>query len=203
MYISKISFTTPFAWAQFDNLAKLHSFVESFYRFEYEKDHGKTRKRHLWRVEKDPNLGTVIIVLSENKPRLSFKNSKIANVKTQRFDKVLRSVKQGYKYDFKIVINPTKRSQGKVSEYADPRDWLLQRQEANGFKLIDTYSIDERQLSFRHKFQSRADLRSAVVRGQLEVTNLDLFKKALVNGIGREKAYGFGMLALTGTTRKA
>ena len=28
----------------------------------------------------------------------------------------------------------------------------MQRQEANGFKLIDTYSIDERQLSFRHKF---------------------------------------------------
>lgn len=203
MYISKISFTTPFAWARFDNLAKFHGFVESFYRFEYEQDHGKTRKRHLWRLEKDPNLGPVIVVLSENKPQLSFRNAKIATVKTQRFDQILNRVKQNYAYEFKIVINPTKRSQGKVSEYADPRDWLLQRQEANGFKLIDIYSIDEKQNAFRHKNQARADLRSATIRGRLLVTDLALFKKALVNGIGREKAYGFGMLTLTGTARKA
>ena len=38
-----------------------------------------------------------------------------------------------------------------------------------------------------------------VFEGKLCVENADIFRDTLVNGIGREKAYGMGMLTVVGT----
>ena len=39
---------------------------------------------------------------------------------------------------------------------------------------------------------------SVVFEGVLTVTDADAFRNALVNGIGREKAYGMGLLTIAG-----
>ncbi len=44
--------------------------------------------------------------------------------------------------------------------------------------------------------RNKVTLRTATFEGELTVTDVDLFKKALVEGIGREKAYGCGLLTI-------
>ena len=49
--------------------------------------------------------------------------------------------------------------------------------------------------------KSRVKLLAVTYEGLLTVTDADAFRKALVNGIGREKAYGMGLLTVAGVRR--
>ncbi|MCI5760847.1 MAG: type I-E CRISPR-associated protein Cas6/Cse3/CasE, partial [Ligilactobacillus agilis] len=46
------------------------------------------------------------------------------------------------------------------------------------------------------KNNRRVNLSKATFEGVLTVTDLEAFKKTLTRGIGREKAYGMGMLTV-------
>jgi len=47
--------------------------------------------------------------------------------------------------------------------------------------------------------KNKVTLRTATFEGELTVTDVEAFKKALVEGIGREKAYGCGLLTIIRT----
>lgn len=44
--------------------------------------------------------------------------------------------------------------------------------------------------------QKKFGFRAVTFTGFLQITDLDKFKQALVNGLGREKAYGMGLLTV-------
>ena len=76
--------------------------------------------------------------------------------------------------------------------------FLLERAEKNGFLLDDKdFIIVERDFKLLKKSNQR-DIRISVVsyEGLLTVTNKDLFINSLILGIGREKAYGCGMITV-------
>ena len=76
--------------------------------------------------------------------------------------------------------------------------FLLERAEKNGFLLDDKdFIIVERDFKLLKKSKQR-DIRISVVsyEGLLTVINKDLFINSLILGIGREKAYGCGMITV-------
>ena len=85
--------------------------------------------------------------------------------------------------------------------------WLQRRAEAAGFSLVATHlapnlDVLELQLSSDVKLtgrrlDQRLSLGTVLFEGVLEVANADLFRDAVVNGIGPGKAFGCGLLSLS------
>jgi CRISPR system Cascade subunit CasE len=104
---------------------------------------------------------------------------------------------------FRLTANPTKRlSSGKgnkpgprraLYQEADQCDWLRQKGEAHGFRLLDV------QVSHAQKQTSRAKsitLHTVQFNGRLQITDAATFTTALQTGIGPAKAFGCGLLSL-------
>jgi CRISPR system Cascade subunit CasE len=78
-------------------------------------------------------------------------------------------------------------------------DWLEKKAVQNGFKIFneETKVVNTEWKIFQKRVENRnVKIKQATFEGILIVTDSDLFKKALINGIGREKAYGMGLLTL-------
>ncbi|MEV3871514.1 type I-E CRISPR-associated protein Cas6/Cse3/CasE [Streptomyces sp. NPDC049906] len=101
--------------------------------------------------------------------------------------------------------------------------WLLKRQKANGFEVLrkpeerrlpgvdEGYEVmlrDRLPLKFRRPTGAKGDVQFTRVTydGRLRVTNVDLLRRALTQGLGKAKAYGCGLMTLApvnGATEKA
>lgn len=77
--------------------------------------------------------------------------------------------------------------------------WLVRRSEGCGFRVLD--SQDSEKLRIDGYSQQRADkknIRFSTVdfSGVLEVVNPELFEKMLIQGIGKAKAFGCGLMLI-------
>ncbi len=117
----------------------------------------------------------------------------------------------GY-FRFDIKANPTKcipigneaekfKKRGKryaIVSADEQKTWFKRKAEQNGFQLLEDYpfQIEQVQPSHFHK-QGHSGFHLAVrFLGVLSVVDKDKFGAAFRNGIGRAKAFGFGMLLL-------
>ncbi|MGQ9604547.1 MAG: type I-E CRISPR-associated protein Cas6/Cse3/CasE [bacterium] len=136
----------------------------------------------------------------------------------------------GQRFRFKLVANPTKkvgtilksermeipvetlkvrpgRNGKRVPVRADQlADWLLERAAKNGFRIHeDSLEITPGYVNFSKglpEHQRSYRLRSVTYRGILEVTDPNLFRKAITAGIGPGKGFGFGLLSVYPISRK-
>ena len=79
------------------------------------------------------------------------------------------------------------------------RDWLQKKAEKNGFCVNDeNVSVVQSQwMQFtKREAGNRISFISVTYEGILTVSDKEMFVKALTEGIGREKAYGMGMLTV-------
>ncbi len=182
----------------------IHGAVESSFSGE--------RKRNLWRIDK---LGDklYLLILSEDKPCLSSISSRFGNndsdAETRNYDTLLSRVKLGGKWRFRLTANPTKSvssngGRGKVHAITIvdlQKQWLAEKSEECGFKLADDSFdvVENKWCKFRKKDGSTVSLLSVSFEGVLEITDEELFKASLTNGIGRGKAYGMGLLTVIRT----
>ncbi len=167
------------------------------------------RKRILWRID-CLNGKMYLLLLSSSEPDLdSFcqqfgENDVCAEKKS--YDGLLERIKNGSKWRFRITANPTKsvlRKNEKSKVYAHitvdyQKKWLMEKASKNGFSLSeDSFSVVQSKWLRFYKKESRAvSLLSVTYEGILEVTDEELFRNALINGIGRGKAYGMGLLTV-------
>lgn len=167
------------------------------------------RKRNLWRID---SLGgkMYLLLLSSSEPDLkSFceqfgENDVCAEIKS--YDKLLGRIKNGSRWRFRIVANPTKsvlrkNERGKVYPHITSdcqKKWLTEKSSKNGFLLSeDSFNVvQSKWLRFYKKESRPVSLLSVTYEGILEVTDEELFRNALINGIGRGKAYGMGLLTV-------
>lgn len=136
------------------------------------------------------------------------------------YSRFLRQLRQGQEWRFRLRANPVKAvrepgaSRGKVLPHVTPAQqlsWLAGRAEKLGFALSDAPAEVGAEFSLtsvtgrgdRHfnRFseagdKSRVTLRQAQFDGMLTITDVELFRGALINGIGRGKAYGCGLMTL-------
>ena len=128
---------------------------------------------------------------------------------TKDYEPLLERVKKGSVWRFRLSANPTYYAKakdpitvrGKVRAHKTTehqREWLIKQSLKNGFQLAaDGFEITENKwLQFCKSSGNVVTILSVTYEGLLIVTDADLFRKALVNGIGRGKAYGMGLLTV-------
>lgn len=209
MYLSrvKIDIDNRRKTKDLDHLGAYHSWVEE--SFPVDLKAGK-RSRKLWRID---HIGDVsyLLVLSSVRPDLKkLEKYGVANsAETKDYDVLLNKLRAGDKLRFRVVLNPiVSLSEGKRSRRrgrviplvtADQQlQYLKQRSEQNGFSISDQelMVIGRSFEILKHKKQKPLKICKAAFEGFLTIEDLNLFKAVLKNGLGKKKAYGFGLLTV-------
>lgn len=170
------------------------------------------RTRKLWRL--DTLYGEqVLLILSENRIDFSGVAEQFgydSSFESKIYDGLLERITNGSRWHFRLKANPTvqkydeKIGRGKVlahitTEYQS--EWLKKQAEKNGFSLNDGEWLvtGSRWYVFKknRNNRDRVKMLAATYEGVLTVTDADAFRTVLVKGIGREKAFGMGMLTVT------
>lgn len=187
------------------NLGAYHSWVEDSFPDEKE---NKIRLRKLWRIDV---LGKkmYLILVSENKPNLTLleKHGVEGTAQTKAYDSFLSNIKNGDSMRFRVTLNPViSKSQdngkrGKIKPCYDEKSqiqFLLDRSSINGFSVdVDSLLLKEKGTSIleKHGF-GQINFLKIVFEGILTVEDADIFRKLLVTGLGKHKAYGFGLMTV-------
>lgn len=214
MYLSrvKIDYYNLKSIKELNHLGAYHSWVEDSFPEEREKPKNE-RTRKLWRVD-ELRGEYYLIVLSENKP--DFEKLEKYGVKntaeSKSYERLLDSIKPGMRARFKIELNTVystaknaeKGKRGRVVPVPHEKlgEFFFDRTEKNGFSVnkneLAITNIGKK-LFLRKKEEekgARVNLVSATFEGILTVTEEERFRETLVSGIGRKKAYGFGLLTI-------
>ena len=172
------------------------------------------RERNLWRIDTLGNR-TYLLILSQRKPELSGVSEQFGSLsdaeswETRAYEPLLNRVSNGSSWHFRLTANPTiskasaSSERGKVLGHITTtyqKQWLIERAEKHGFQLeIEAFDVvQSRWLRFRKGTDGgrQVTLLSVTYEGILTITDEDLFRKTLTQGIGRGKAYGLGMLTI-------
>ncbi len=207
MYLSRveIDMTNRIVLRTLNHLGAYHNWAEQAFPDEVR---AETRSRKLWRIDRIKGK-RYLLVVSETEPNCE--QLEIYAVKgsfaCKDYEPFLKSVKQGDSFLFRVTLNPVhsvieeSRSRGKVyplySE-EEQRKFFFDRSVKHGFHVDeDQFLIKEKgEEILRRKGKKRVDLVKAVYEGRLIVEDADLFVELLCHGMGREKAYGFGMMTV-------
>lgn len=107
---------------------------------------------------------------------------------------------------FRLTANPTRAAKqdnqrGRVYPHTTVEkqlEYLERRAERLGFSLVDyDYQIVQRDFPIlRRKGEQSIKLARAIYEGSLIIEDVDIFRRTLTEGVGKEKAYGFGMMTV-------
>ena len=197
------------------HLGAYHNWVESAFTSERKEEVDGHRNRHLWRLE-ELNGKQYLLIVSANRPNLDALESYgvVGSAMTKNYDNFLNRLHEDEMFRFKLVANPTLKKavkgqkQGRIIPVQPSKiaAWILNKQNQFGFKIEkDTFQNYQLQVTHKgkkllyHKKDNNGKqvlLSEVTYEGILKVTNTKKFKEALISGIGREKAYGFGLLTV-------
>lgn len=151
------------------------------------------RNRSLWRLEtqnKEPD----ILLVSKVEPDTQVLAKYATTVEIKNYDHFIDTLNTKRIYTFKLTANPTRMINNKHTACYNNKetfDWLNSHSIKNGFKVANV-SIMGKQDYFIKKYHFK--IHAVTFTGFLQITDLDKFKQTLVTGLGREKAYGMGLL---------
>ena len=185
-----------------------HGAVESAFQGE--------RKRNLWRI--DCLHGTTyLMILSDEEPDLTKAVQEFgvdgSSWESRDYTPLLERITKDSVWQFRLCANPTysesrEGKRGKVHAHRTPEhqtEWLIHQGEKHGFKVTeDSFSVTEsRWYHFTKENGSGKEVKllSVTYEGILTVTDEELFREVLKQGLGREKAYGMGMMTVIGRYR--
>lgn len=103
-------------------------------------------------------------------------------------------------YGFDVQINPVKRSKdsGKIVPEKGRDElsaWFTAKAPSFGFEVLPgSLSVGDTNIVQFKKDEKKVTLAKAIFTGRLKVTDRELFKKSVKDGIGKGKAFGFGLL---------
>lgn len=209
MYLSrvKIDVNNRRKTRDLDHLGAYHNWVEESYPGEMKVGE---RSRKLWRIDYLDD-GSYLLVLSKEKPDLRHleKYGVTDSAQTKDYNVLLNQLRVGDKLRFRLVLNPVASlSQGKASgkrgrviplvTAEQQLQFLQDRSLQHGFSVNDDeVMITERSFEIlKRKNQKPLKVCKAAYEGYLTIEDLELFKAVLVNGLGKKKAYGFGLLTV-------
>ena len=173
------------------------------------------RQRRLWRLDSFGEKNYLIIV-SENSPDLSKSFTEFAPQKnnnlceSKSYISFMHRLKEGQKWHFRLSANPVKAAvdedipkgtRGKVRAHVTPKQqiqWLSDRAESIGvhFEVNTLQVVDSNWYRFYKRSGVCVTFRKVTFEGLLTVQDPEILKQNLAEGIGRQKAYGCGLLTL-------
>ena len=117
-------------------------------------------------------------------------------------DAMLERLHQDQILQFRLKANPSKRSKVTTKTVALTRkqerlSWLERQATRSGFHLVEADQIPVPNIYGRKpKSSSSIQIICVLFQGVLQITNVELFRKALQQGIGRGRSYGCGLLSI-------
>ena len=187
------------------HLGAYHNWVESSFPDEFKKN---IRSRKLWRIDMLQGQKYLLLVSDEKPDLQAFEKYGIpGSAQTKSYDRFLDSIEKNRIYRFRVTLNTVKAlSQGvgkrgkivpEITSECQMR-FLESRAKKLGFELVPyEYQIVDRSWEpFRKERQRMIRLSKATFEGMLKVTDKDLFYHTLTEGIGKKKAYGFGLMTV-------
>ena len=187
------------------HLGAYHHSVES--GFPQEQARG-IRTRKLWRLD-NLNGHCYLLIVSETAPDVGAleRYGVPGSAQTKSYDAFLERLQPGMSARFRVTLNPVEalanRAEGRgrivpLLAIEKQEAFLLKRAQSNGFILNpgDFTIVERGSLLLRKQNQPRIRLNKAVYEGVLTIGDADLFRRALTQGIGKQKAYGFGMMTV-------
>ncbi len=194
------------------HLGCYHGWIESSFPLEFEKAK-EERTRKLWRIDSlDGKL--YLLLLSETKPDMALleRYGVKGSSESKSYDDFINNLKEGMRAKFRIKLNTVKsysdrskyEKRGRVAPVPlkELNKFFLERTEKNGFSVKDDeFSMVNRGEELFQKQDGdnkkiNLDLVGATYEGILTITDLEKFEHALTRGIGKKKAYGFGLLTI-------
>ncbi len=105
----------------------------------------------------------------------------------------LHKLNNGSTHSFMFIGNPVCKKKGKrmpIKAIEGCKDWFISRSDKHGFVVKNL------ELSTLYPYLGKEStyLNTVQYTGVLEVRDEDLFKKTIMQGIGYEKCFGFGLL---------
>ncbi len=165
------------------------------------------RARRLWRID-DLNGKKYILLVSEAVPNLKQFAEQFGyagEYETKDYTPFLNRILEGGRWQFRLTANPVvSKMNGKIMAHITPefqKKWLGSRAQKLGFSVdkAEFQTVQSKWYDFRKKNgagSSRVRLLSVTFEGVLTVTDANRFRETLCNGIGREKAYGQGLMTI-------
>lgn len=173
------------------------------------------RERRLWRVDEFQGK-YYLLLLSGQIPDLSHAANQFGMEgsgqpwQTKSYDALLDRIQNGSAWQFRLTANPTKSikspetgKRGTVCAHITPEyqlKWLLDRGETHGFSINpEEVIVTKSQWQRFYKGGQRkkpVSLLAVTFEGILTVTDASRFRQTLVEGIGRGKAFGLGLLTV-------
>lgn len=193
--------------SKLNHLGAYHNWVEQSFPDEI---NSGIRSRKLWRI--DILKGEkYLLVVSEAKPEISLleKYGVPHSGQFKSYGDFINHLENGITARFRVTLNPvmavsTGKSSGKRGRIVphvtvdQQLQYLKQKSLVNGFSLKDDeFIITERSFELLKKSNQKA-LRISKVsyEGNLKITDIEKFRKSLIHGIGKKKAYGCGLLTV-------
>lgn len=176
--------------------------------------------RVLWRVDRGAGQQADLYLASPDEPDLTHLAEQAGwptrpTWETRDYAPLLARLAAGQRWAFRLTANPVRRARPSVDSKrrlsahvtaGQQRDWLLVRAAGHGFAVPagragapDVVVRERRIVQFRRD-EATVTLALASYEGVLEVTDPERFRSALVQGIGRAKGYGCGLLTLAPLT---
>lgn len=174
------------------------------------------RRRNLWRID-SLNGAQYLMLVSEDKPDLTAAAAQFGCPEaavpweTRDYTPLLNRIQPGSRWHFRLTANPTRHApgraatgqRGKVMPHVTAEHqqrWLQEKASQHGFSLTEGefLAVQNQWYQFRKPQDGNrpVSLLSVTFEGLLTVTDADLFRRTLTEGIGRGKAYGMGMLTV-------
>lgn len=119
-----------------------------------------------------------------------------------------KTIPQGFldhsDYQFKVIVNPTRRDSASrkllpVKGREGIAEWFVERALNSWGFLVPSalLQIDKVEvLQFKDKNQRQLTIAQAHLQGKLTITDTNLFHGSFIQGIGRGRAYGCGLLQI-------
>ena len=125
----------------------------------------------------------------------------------------------GFEVRVRPIVRPTKNAESRSRKECDafqleaerydkgemPRsreqvysEWLASRLDARGGARLESATLQsfQRTRAIRRRYSRYSEGPDALMRGNLVITDGDAFARLLAQGVGRHRAYGYGMLLL-------
>lgn len=193
------------------HLGAYHNWVEQSFPTELQQGE---RLRHLWRLD-TLNGQQYLLVLSQNQPDLTQleRYGIPGSAQVKNYAPLLNQLANGQQWRFRLTANPTHSvaepgKRGQVYAHvtvAQQTQWLLDRATKHGFEVLAStdanpryaVNVTERDTAVLHHRHGRTVKLSRVsFEGVLTITDVASFKALLTAGIGRERAYGMGLMTI-------
>ena len=173
--------------------------------------------RVLWRLDRGLDHSTLLYISSPTPPDLTHLVEQAGWPTTQAwetrdYEPMLSRLEAGQRWAFRLTANPVRHVRTQDSDAkTKPRGhvtadqqlgWLLSRTATLGIDVHPPQEespavlVSDRRTTRFGRNGSTVTLVTATFDGRLHVTDASLLRQALVNGVGRAKGYGCGMLTL-------